>query len=258
MVTISTRRSPRIRRLSSFEIGQAIWGQPGQVQGALVHPHLEPQEIVGRLLRGEGLPGPAVLGYETDGPLIDGRALLAVPDVVEVVQHERQFGPRLGLDLKEPMPVGPIGGGPLLIIDEIDVNDVIRVRLPVQRGPVLKGRIEKDEIGLPRECLAMCHSTGNDCEHKPDDRRQDMCLGAAASTPGEPDHGSLLPDCILFSFFYKPVTAREYHKCPPLTIRESKRKAAAGSQPCHCEKRSDEAIWVPKRDGSRLGALSIP
>ena len=30
-----------------------------------------------------------------------------------------------------------------------------------------------------------------------------------------------------------------------------------GLQVCHCEQRIDEAIWDPKRDKLRLGALSI-
>ena len=74
----------------------------------------------------------SVGGDEANGAVGDQLAKRAVPDVGEGAQHKRQVRSRSPFDLEEPVPIGPVGRGSLLVIDEMNVDGAAFVGFPPQ------------------------------------------------------------------------------------------------------------------------------
>src|SRR5204863_7510071 len=68
----------------------------------------------------------------------DRRAGAAVPDVVEVLQHERERVAGPGVELEMPVAGGAVGGAALVVVQQADVDGAAGVDLPIQRRAVLE------------------------------------------------------------------------------------------------------------------------
>jgi hypothetical protein len=116
--------------LQLVEVGQAIRLQASHVQRRALQVNAKPEPVRFRRLGRDRSPVFAVVGDERDRGFGNRLAEHSVPDIGERAQDERQVGTRLGLDAKQPMPVGPIRRRSLVVVDQMHPHAAVRHDLP--------------------------------------------------------------------------------------------------------------------------------